>query len=283
MKFESKNKPWHWTKCFEFAVCKISHIWLKPQCELRGDISTVLRNDVCDCTLKFYPGFGPLVFKESIYCRRRYKLPDQFNSAPEAISLWWLTFHNVISRRLCVKMGFPRYVKFAVWYQAGINYSDRRNIALTINLFEFVADLEKMYENIASVSFIHMKASRITIYSTKKRMLVIQYLYVPFQKTHQSDVIMTTMASQITSLTVIYSIDYSDADQRKHQSSALLTFVRGIHRWPVNPPHKGPVTRKMFPFDDVIIICSIFLYERIPTTVIRLLDLLSDMSTQTTN
>ena len=45
---------------------------------------------------------------------------------------------------------------------------------------------------------------------------------------------------------------YSDADQSKHQSSALLAFVRGIHRWPVNSPHKRPVTRKMFPFDDVI-------------------------------
>ena len=45
---------------------------------------------------------------------------------------------------------------------------------------------------------------------------------------------------------------YSDADQRKHQSSASLAFARGIHRWPVNSPHKGPVTRKMFPFDDVI-------------------------------
>ena len=40
-------------------------------------------------------------------------------------------------------------------------------------------------------------------------------------------------------------------DQRKHQSSASLAFVRGIHLWPVNHPHKGPVTRKMFPFDDV--------------------------------
>ena len=39
---------------------------------------------------------------------------------------------------------------------------------------------------------------------------------------------------------------------RKHQSSALLAFVRGIHRWPLNSPHKGPVTRKMFPFDAVI-------------------------------
>ena len=42
------------------------------------------------------------------------------------------------------------------------------------------------------------------------------------------------------------------ADQRKHQSSASLAFVRGIHRRPVNSPHKGPVTRKVFPFDDVI-------------------------------
>ena len=44
----------------------------------------------------------------------------------------------------------------------------------------------------------------------------------------------------------------SGADQRKHQSSASLTFARGIDRWPVNTPHKGPVTRKIFPFDDVI-------------------------------
>ena len=42
--------------------------------------------------------------------------------------------------------------------------------------------------------------------------------------------------------------------QTKHQSSAWLAFVRGIHWWPVNYPHKGPVTRKMFPFDDVIMI-----------------------------
>ena len=65
---------------------------------------------------------------------------------------------------------------------------------------------------------------------------------------------MTTMASQITSLTVVYSMVYSGADQRKHQSSASLAFVRGIHRRPVNSPHKWPVTRKMFPFDDVIML-----------------------------
>ena len=66
------------------------------------------------------------------------------------------------------------------------------------------------------------------------------------------DVIMGTIAPQITSLTIVYSTVYSDADQRKHQSSASLAFVWGIHRGPVNSPHKWPVTRKMFPFDDVI-------------------------------
>ena len=63
---------------------------------------------------------------------------------------------------------------------------------------------------------------------------------------------MSMMASQIASLTIVYSIVYSGADQRKLQSSMSLAFVRGIHCWPVNSLHKGPVTRKMFPFDDVI-------------------------------
>ena len=71
---------------------------------------------------------------------------------------------------------------------------------------------------------------------------------------HYDDVIMGTMASQITSLTSVYSTVNSGADQSKHQSSASLAFVWGIHRGPVNSPHKWPVTRKMFPFDDVIMI-----------------------------
>ena len=69
---------------------------------------------------------------------------------------------------------------------------------------------------------------------------------------HYDDVIMGAMASQITSLTIVNSTVYLDADQREHQSPASLAFVRGIHRGPVNSPHKWPVTRKMFPFDDVI-------------------------------
>ena len=71
--------------------------------------------------------------------------------------------------------------------------------------------------------------------------------------THYNDVIMGTMASQITSLTIVYSTVYSGADHRRHQRFASLAFVREIHRGPVNSSRKMPVTRKMFPFDDVII------------------------------
>ena len=69
---------------------------------------------------------------------------------------------------------------------------------------------------------------------------------------HYSKFIMSTMASQITSLMSVYSTVYSCADERTHQSSASLDFVSVIHRWPVNSPYKGPVTGRMYPFDDVI-------------------------------
>ena len=80
------------------------------------------------------------------------------------------------------------------------------------------------------------------------------HMHVTASESRQNfnNVIMGAIASQITSLTIVYTTVYLDADQRKHQSSASLAFVRGIHRWPVNSPHKWPVTRKMFPFDDVI-------------------------------
>ena len=67
-----------------------------------------------------------------------------------------------------------------------------------------------------------------------------------------NDVIMGAIASQITTLTIVYPTLYSEADQRKHQSSASLAFVRGIHRGSGTSPHKWLVTRKMLPFDDVI-------------------------------
>ena len=100
---------------------------------------------------------------------------------------------------------------------------------------------------------------------------------------HYNDVIMSSMASEITGVAIVCSTVGSGADQRKHHqwrhngrdgvsnhhphcllnrlssahqrkhhSSTSLAFVRGIHRWRMNSPHKKPVTRKMFAFDDVI-------------------------------
>ena len=89
----------------------------------------------------------------------------------------------------------------------------------------------------------------ITFSKTIDRMTIFEWWFL---SRHYNDVIMGAIASQIISLTIIYSIVYSDVDQRKHQSSASLAFVQGIHRWPVNSPHKWPVMWNMFPFDDVI-------------------------------
>ena len=62
---------------------------------------------------------------------------------------------------------------------------------------------------------------------------------------------MGTMASQITGESIVKSTVCSGVN-KKYQSSASLHFVGGIHRWPVDPPHKKPATRNMFSFDDVI-------------------------------
>ena len=93
---------------------------------------------------------------------------------------------------------------------------------------------------------------------------------------HYSDVTMGEMASQITSLTIVYLTVYFGADQSKHQSFASLAFVRRIQRGLVNYPHKWPITRKMFPFDDVIMICHVAYQLNQITCVIILLLKYSD-------
>ena len=75
-----------------------------------------------------------------------------------------------------------------------------------------------------------------------------------------TDVIMCAVVSQITSLTSVHSTVCSGSDQRKHHGSASLAFARGIYRWLVDSPHKGPVTRKKVPFDDVITTSDLCLF-----------------------
>ena len=83
--------------------------------------------------------------------------------------------------------------------------------------------------------------------SNKQRLKWVWNLHIKFHS-HYGDAIMSPMASQTTSLTIVSSNVYAGANQ----SSMSLAFVQGIHRWPVNSPHKEPVTQKMFPFDDII-------------------------------
>ena len=74
----------------------------------------------------------------------------------------------------------------------------------------------------------------------------------PLFTKHYSDAINSAMASQITGASNVCSTVCSGADQRKHHSSVSLAFVRRIHRWPVDSPHKIPITQKMYPIDYVI-------------------------------
>ena len=86
--------------------------------------------------------------------------------------------------------------------------------------------------------------------------------HLTFYYGHYIDVIMTTMASQITSLTVVYSNVYSDAEQRKHQSSTSLAFVWEIHRDRWIPRTKGQLRGKCFhlmtsPWRYIVMLCDV--------------------------
>ena len=87
---------------------------------------------------------------------------------------------------------------------------------------------------------------------TISQVFIFVKLIITILAIHYNDVIMGAMASRFTGVSIVCSSVGTGVNQRKHQSSASLGFVRGIHRWPVNSPHKRPVTREMFPFDDVI-------------------------------
>ena len=103
----------------------------------------------------------------------------------------------------------------------------------------------KSYKTIAMMYYNFQYVSLASIYG-------LSYMGCELIMRHHSDVVMSAMASQITGVSIVYSTVCSGADQRKQQSSASLDTVRGIPRWPVNSPHKGSVTLKMFPFDDII-------------------------------
>ena len=104
-------------------------------------------------------------------------------------------------------------------------------------------------------------------YSRDRKRALVQFPHIHWaalEVFHYSDVIMSVMVSQITSVSIVYWNVCSGIDQREQQSSTSLAFVRVIHQWLVNSPHKGPVMRKMFSFDDVIMLSPCCCYPSDP-------------------
>ena len=166
------------------------------------------------------------------------EFPAQRVSNAENVSIWWR--HHEMKRTNDEQMNKQPWHKNYTWFrnskelQTGFQSVISFQMNWTYRMY-LVNQLDRKY------------FSQLTDSCTVRKLLVQN-------DKHYNDVIMSAMASQITKLTIVYSTVYTGADQRKHQSSVSLAFVRGIHRWQVNSPHKGPVTRKMFPFDDVNIL-----------------------------
>ena len=149
--------------------------------------------------------------------------------------------HRIIS--------WPRLVLAWVWrYMCGHGSAH----AATLKAYEWISNIRRTNSQ-------NWNASRFLLQLSLPNPL--KHIYIYKFNNHYCGVIMSAMASQITSVSSVYSAAGSGADQRKHQSSVSLAFVWGIHRWPVNSSHKGPVTRKMFPFDDVIMALRLFYYR----------------------
>ena len=132
-------------------------------------------------------------------------------------------------------------LRFRYWWCKSIQSPEPRD-SLTRSHLVNIDDRHLVNHQFNDLRFTRMTTYSHSIYLKYGHSLVMHYC----------DVIMGAMVSQITSPTIFYSTIHSGADQRKHQSSTSLAFERGINCWPVNSPHKWPVTRKMFPFDEVI-------------------------------
>ena len=154
--------------------------------------------------------------------------------------IWFVLNYKIFKHYDVVTIGHD-----TVFYTAGYE----ANSAMTMMVCHVLTSLDytcKAWPDVAMYVFLHILSIETEVEICHKSR--------PSCYFHYNNVIMSSIASQITSLTIVYSTVYSDADQRKHQSSASLAFV---YRGPVNSPHKWPVTRKMFPFDDVIMSMTI--------------------------
>ena len=153
--------------------------------------------------------------------------------------------------QIAAQQAHTLHIRIAMYYNIHANFLLARDMISTI-LITGVGD-GQMFD-IHGLGTNH----ELSIYLRKTSQSILEpaMLYLSTNDpVHYSDVMMGVIASQITSVVIIYSTVDSGADQRKYQSSASLAFVQEIHRRPVNSPHKWSVTPKMFPIDDVIMLC----------------------------
>ena len=141
---------------------------------------------------------------------------------------------------------FKAYMHIFLWFTIGPIYWRSRKITVKYHYLRF--DILMWGHFFLSYAILPRIPLYIWQWSLRQQYVNNSYAFTY----HCNDVIMSTMASLITSVLIVYSSVCSDTDQRKHQSSASLAFVWGIHRGPVNFPHKGQVTRKMFLFGEII-------------------------------
>ena len=138
------------------------------------------------------------------------------------------------------------FLGYTVWYWA-ISQLSKKN--LIIHKTGVVYEYKSMVKGKIRIKR-DMSYKRMALY------LKLLWRHPNIFCTLYNDAIMGAITYQITSLTIVFSAVYSRANQRKHQRSASLALMLGIHRWLVNSPHKWPVTRKMFTFDNVVMDCK---------------------------
>ena len=162
-----------------------------------------------------------MYLKIIFYCVT-FRFASHYGHKPEIICWIYILYISLETNKMT---GITKYVsslgisKRYVFRCKAMNHINVRNFR---NVGESLAKRRSIHDNL--------------VWLRNKRSYYACFLSRAF---HYDDVIMGAMAYQITSLTIVYSTVYSVEDQRKHQSSASLAFVRRIHRRPVIPRTNG--------------------------------------------
>ena len=133
------------------------------------------------------------------------------------------------------------------WY--AISYNNDNGAILSIYSYKALPEMRmwKLFLSPMLLEFVTHPSSFSSPDPTCRNLKNVEMMRSVTARWHPSyywDVIMGAMSYKITSLTSVYSTVYTGADKINHQSFASLAIVLGIHRWPVNSPHKWPVTQK---------------------------------------